>query len=113
MAVVIASSIAISKSLKKLNRKKHMIFSRTSPHRLHHVVVSEEQARETMQCMGMVVVQQNTDDENYLEMASDFDGNVVLQAADELVFSVINQSNGCTVPVVHARRKAVRAHAEG
>ena len=76
---------------------------------LYHGIVSKDQVVETMKKMAQVVDQQNTGDSGYHDMSPGFDASIEFQAALDLVFTGHEVANGYTEPVLHARRREVKA----
>ena len=76
---------------------------------LRHDLIDAEQVHGVFEKMAGVVDRQNSDDPLYRNMVPDFDTNIAFQAALELVFKGREVGNGYTEPVLHARRRELKA----
>jgi malate synthase len=79
---------------------------------LRHDICSVDQVRATLQRMATVVDRQNGTDPAYMPMSADLAGSIAFQAASDLVFKGVDQPNGYTEPVLHARRREAKARAQ-
>lgn len=76
---------------------------------LHHGICSEAQVRGTFERMAVIVDEQNVTDMAYRKMAPEFDDSIAFKAACDLVFLGREQPSGYTEPLLHARRRQLKA----
>ena len=76
---------------------------------LHHGVLDEAQARESMTRMASQVDKQNADDPSYQPMAPDPDNSIPFQAALSLVLGGRNEPNGYTERILRHHRVGMKA----
>ena len=76
-------------------------------------LITEDQIRDTMEKMALVVDKQNAGDSEYIALAPDFDSSVAFQAALDLVLKGVEQPNGYTEFVLTERRRQQKAQTAG
>lgn len=76
---------------------------------LVHGIVTQEQVSESMHRMAELVDNQNEQDPEYIPMMPIPDNSIAFQAAEALIFDGKSQPNGYTEPLLHAKRKEMKA----
>ncbi|RVU35110.1 malate synthase G [Hwanghaeella grinnelliae] len=76
---------------------------------LLHGICTADQIDQSFRRMAVAVDGQNAGDPGYRNMAPDYDASIAFQSARELVFEGINQPSGYTEPILHRRRREVKA----
>jgi len=76
---------------------------------LEHGLVSAAQIDESMTRMAALVDQQNVSDSEYIPMLPNLTDSIGFQAARDLVFKGKEQPSGYTEPLLHERRKEMKA----
>ena len=78
---------------------------------LRHGIITGEDVRAGLERMAPVVDQQNAGDASYHAMAPNFDDSIAFLAAQELILSGTQQPSGYTEPILHRRRRELKARA--
>jgi len=76
---------------------------------LQHGIITEDQVHESLKRMAPIVDEQNVKDKDYIALATDFESSIAFKAAADLIFQGKEQPSGYTEPLLHQRRRDVKA----
>jgi malate synthase len=76
---------------------------------LEHGLIKPQQVVESLERMAQLVDQQNATDKDYIPMQP-VNESIAYAAARELIFAGKSQPNGYTEPVLHAKRREMKAY---
>lgn len=76
---------------------------------LEHSVVSEQQVNESLLRLSVLVDEQNAADREYIAMNPNPEHSIGFQAAKALIFEGKSQPSGYTEPLLHAKRREMKA----
>lgn len=76
---------------------------------LCHKLITKEQVSASMEKMAKFVDEQNVNDPEYIPMLPDLANSIAYQAAEALIFEGESQPSGYTEPVLHQKRKEMKA----